>query len=205
MRVKYNRVSTLNQTGNRFQIDKNKYDLELMDKVSGSVDFFERKNGSRIKTLVQSGKVKELVVEELSRLGRNTGNVISTLEYLEDHKVNVFVRNIGMYSRPNGEKNPIWKMITSVMSSIYEMELENIRERTRIGQMVYINNGGKIGRPKGTTLNDNDFLKKEKSRKVISYLQKNYTIREVSKICGVSIGLVMKVKKVFNKLNKETL
>ena len=42
MKVKYNRVSTLNQTGNRFQNDDNTYDLVLMDKVSGKTPFFER-------------------------------------------------------------------------------------------------------------------------------------------------------------------
>ena len=199
MKVKYNRVSTLNQSGNRFQEDDNTYDLVLMDKVSGKTPFFERENGNKIKELVEKGEIKELVVEELSRLGRNTGDVISTLEYLEEHKVNVYVRNIGLYSRPNGEKNPIWKMITSVMSSIYEMELENIRERTRVGQMVYINNGGRMGRPVGTSTNDNEFLKKEKTKKVISYLKKDYSIREISKICEVSLGLVMKVKKIGTK------
>jgi DNA invertase Pin-like site-specific DNA recombinase len=200
MKVKYNRVSTLNQSGNRFQEDINKYDFVFMDVVSGSVKFFDRKYGSRIKELVEKGEISEIVCEELSRLGRNTGDVISTLEYFEEHKVNVFVRNIGLYSRPNGEKNPIWKMITSVMSSIYEMELENIKERTRVGQMVYINNGGKMGRPVGTSTNDNDFLKKEKTKKVLSYLKKEYSIREISKICGVSLGLVMKVKSVGTKL-----
>jgi DNA invertase Pin-like site-specific DNA recombinase len=200
MRIKYNRVSTLNQSGNRFQNDDDIYDLVLMDKVSGKTSFFERENGRKIKELVEKGKVTTIVTEDFSRLGRNTGDMISTLEYLEEHKVNVFVRNIGLYSRPNGEKNPIWKMISSVMSSIYEMELENIKERTRVGQMVYVNNGGRLGRPAGTSTNDNDFLKKEKSKKVMSYLKKDYSIREISKICEVSTGLVMKIKKTTDKL-----
>ncbi len=33
MRVKYNRVSTLGQTGNRFEADTDKYDLVLLDKI----------------------------------------------------------------------------------------------------------------------------------------------------------------------------
>ena len=189
------------QSGKRFQNDENIYDLVLMDKVSGKTSFFERENGRKIKELVEKGKVSTLVTEDFSRLGRNTGDMISTLEYLEEHKVNVFVRNIGLYSRPNGEKNPIWKMISSVMSSIYEMELENIKERTRMGQLVYVNNGGRLGRPVGTSTNDNDFLKKEKSKKVMSYLKKDYSIREISKICNVSTGLVMKIKKATDRLH----
>ncbi|HZK92971.1 MAG TPA: hypothetical protein VFC67_02100 [Prolixibacteraceae bacterium] len=39
MIVKYNRVSTLQQGGNRFSADNEKYDLTLLGKVSGSVPF----------------------------------------------------------------------------------------------------------------------------------------------------------------------
>ena len=201
MTIKYNRVSTVMQSGKRFQNDENIYDLVLMDKVSGKTSFFERENGRKIKELVEKGKVSTLVTEDFSRLGRNTGDMISTLEYLEEHNVNVFVRNLGLYSRPNGEKNPIWKMISSVMASVYEQEVESIAERTRAGQISYLNNGGRLGRPTGTNENDNDFLKKEKSKRIISFLKKDYSIREISKICDVSTGLVMKVKKATDRLH----
>jgi hypothetical protein len=49
MRVKYNRISSLSQTGNRFTADTEKYDLTLMDKISGSVSFFDRPKASELK------------------------------------------------------------------------------------------------------------------------------------------------------------
>jgi DNA invertase Pin-like site-specific DNA recombinase len=200
MKIKYNRVSSISQTGNRYEHDTEKYDLTMLDRVSGSVPFFERTKGLELKRLVEEGKVSVIVVEEFSRLGRNTGDVINTLDWLDKNEVNVFVRNIGLYSRPNGEKNPIWKMISSVMSSLYEMELDNIRERTKVGRLVYIQNGGVLGRKIGTNETENDFIKKPKSQKVIEYLKKEYTIREICKICDVSIGTTMKVKKIGTKL-----
>jgi len=109
MRIKYNRVSTLNQSGERFKVDEGKYDKVILDKVSGSIPFQERDGGIEIKKLVEQGKLKELVLEELSRCGRNTGDVINTLEWLDENEINVAVRNIGLESRPNGKKNPIWK------------------------------------------------------------------------------------------------
>ena len=45
MKVKYNRVSTISQTGDRFTMDKEIYDLVLLDKVSGSIGFKERPKG----------------------------------------------------------------------------------------------------------------------------------------------------------------
>lgn len=80
MRVKYNRVSTILQTGNRFDADNEKYDLILMDKISGSVPFKERPQAKILIDYIEQGLVVELVVEELSRLGRHTGDCISTLE-----------------------------------------------------------------------------------------------------------------------------
>jgi DNA invertase Pin-like site-specific DNA recombinase len=195
MKVKYNRVSTLQQSGDRFSADNDHYDQVFLDKISGSVGFMDRPKGKEVSKLVNEGKVKELVVEEFSRLGRNTGDVIRTLEWLEGKEVNVTVRNIGLQSRPNGKKNPIWKMISSVMSSLYEMELENIKERTAVGRQVYLQKGGILGRPLGSNESEMIFLQKEMSLNVIKSLKKGLTVREVSKVVGVSTRSVMKVKK----------
>ena len=196
MRVKYNRVSTLNQSGERFKVDESKYDKVILDKVSGTVPFKEREGGQEVVKLVEKGQLKELVLEELSRGGRNTGDVITTLQWLDDNGVNVIVRNIGLESRPNGKRNPIWKMITSVMSSLYEMELENIKERTHYGRMMYLKNGGKLGRPKGSTESEKEFLNKPDSKEIRNHLERDLSIREISKIVGCSTNKVMKVKKM---------
>jgi DNA invertase Pin-like site-specific DNA recombinase len=200
MKVKYNRVSTLQQTGDRFSVDNDKYNIVFLDKVSGSVGFKDRPKGKEVTKLVDEGKVRELVVEEFSRLGRNTGDVIRTLEWLELKGINVVVRNLGLQSRPNGKKNPIWKMISSVMSSLYEMELENIKERTSVGRQVYLQKGGILGRPAGSNESEMIFLQKEMSLNVIKSLKKGLTVREVSKVVGVSTRSVMKVKKTGVKL-----
>jgi DNA invertase Pin-like site-specific DNA recombinase len=202
MRVKLNRVSTSQQTGDRFEMDTEKYDLTLFERVSGTIPFFERENGKELKKLVDEGKVKELVVEEISRISRSVKDTINVLQWLDDNEVNVYVRNLGLHSRPNGQKNPIWNMISSVMSSLYEMELENIRFRTRVGQLVYIQKGGVMGRKKGTTENDQKFLDKPKNKMILEHLKKDkFTIREISKLCDVSFNTIIKVKKVSQKLN----
>lgn len=201
MRVKYNRVSTLIQTGNRFEADKEKYDIVFLDKISGSVSFKNRPKSKELIRLVDDGKISEIVVEEFSRLGRSTGDVIQTLEWLEKKEINVIVRNIGLQSRSNGKKNPIWKMISSVMSSLYEMELENILERTSVGRMVYVQNGGVLGRPVGTNEGDFNFINKPKNKKALEYLKKGRTLREIGKLLEMSTKTIQKVKKVAVKLD----
>ena len=68
MKVKYNRVSTLGQSGDRFSVDREKYDLTLLDKVSGTLPFRERPKGQEVIKLVEEDKITELVVEELADL-----------------------------------------------------------------------------------------------------------------------------------------
>ena len=204
MVIKYNRTSTNSQEGNRFQEDPTKYDLVLFDKgVSGSVEFRSRPKGQYLLNLVQEGKVTKVVFEDLSRSGRNTVDVITTLRFLDENEVNVEVRNIGLQSRPNGKKNPIWNMITSVMSSIYELERENILERTSMGRKVFVNNGGKLGRPNGSNENDREFLRKEKSQLILKYLRKEkYSMREIVKLTNSSLQTVSKVKKVGQRVGE---
>lgn len=197
MKIKYNRVSTLQQTGDRFFADNEKYDLVLLDKVSGTVPFMQREKGKEIVKLIEDGKITDLVVEELSRLGRNVGDVVLTLQWLDSKGVNVIVRNMGnLQSRPNNTKNKIFELITSVMSSLYSMELENIKERTMAGRMVYVQKGGKLGRPAGACEGERKFIEKEKSKEIIKYLNKQRTIREISKCTSASNKTIIKTKRI---------
>jgi DNA invertase Pin-like site-specific DNA recombinase len=197
MKIKYNRTSTINQDGERFKLDKEDYDLTLFDKgVSGKIPFKEREKGVELVKLVSEGKVSELVVEELSRLGRNTIDTLTTLKWLEDNYVNVVVRGMGnLQSHVNGKKNPIWNLVTSVMSSLYELERENIMERTEMGRRMFVFNGGKLGRKVGTTENRQEFLQKEKTQKIISLLDKGKSVRDIASRLGVSTRTIVKVRK----------
>ena len=80
------------------------------------------------------------------------------------------------------------------MTGIYSLELENIKERTKMGRLVYVQNGGVLGRPVGATENKAAFLKKESSQQIVKALNKGLTVREASKVVGVSTKTVMKVK-----------
>ena len=87
MKVKYNRTSTINQKGERFKLDKENYDLTINDfGVSGKIPFNRRNGGIKLTKLVNEGKVTEVIVEELSRLGRNTIDTLTTLKSFEERE-----------------------------------------------------------------------------------------------------------------------
>ena len=81
------------------------------------------------------------------------------------------------------------------MSSLYELERENILERTEMGRKMYVMNGGKLGRKVGTTESRNDFLKKDRTKKIISLLEKGKSVRDISSRLGVSPKTIVKVRK----------
>jgi DNA invertase Pin-like site-specific DNA recombinase len=198
MRIKYNRTSTINQEGNRFSLDSEKYDLTLFDKgVSGVIPFKDRpmvKN--KLLPLLEKNEVTELWVEELSRLGRNTVDTINTLKFFDDLGVTVVVKNLGnLKSIIDGKKNPMWNLITSVVSSINDMEKTNILERTSAGREVYRMRGGKLGRKNGTHESRNAFLEKDKTKEIISLLKCGKSVRDISGRLSVSSATVCKVKK----------
>jgi len=205
MRIKYNRTSTIQQEGERFKLDKEVYDLTIFDKgVSGKIPFSEREGGIKLTQLIWEGKVTEVVVEELSRLGRNTIDTLTTLKFFNDSDVNVVVRGMGnLQSLVNGKKNPIWNLITSVMSSLYELERENILERTEMGRKMYVINGGKLGRKVGTVESRDSFLQKDKTKKIFNLLEKGKSVRDISGRLGVSTKTVVKVRKYWDKPRKE--
>ena len=203
MKVKYNRTSTINQTGERYKLDEDGYDLTLFDKgVSGKVPFKEREKGRVLVELIEKGEVETIVVEELSRLGRNTVDVLTTLQWLEEKGVNVVVRGMGnLQSQVDGKKNPIWNLITSVMSSLYELEREQIKERTEMGRKMYVINGGKLGRRTGSNENIQSFLQKPKVKQIQSLLEKGKSVRDICGRLEVSPTTVVKVKKSFLEMS----
>ena len=200
MRVKYQRTSTIEQHGERFGMDKEQYDLVLFDRgISGTKPFRERTNGIKIITLVEQGTLKELIVPELRDVGRNTFDTISVLDFMERHSVIVTIQSLGnLQSIVEGKKNPLWTLVSSIMSSLYQMELENLKLRTHMGRQSYIMKGGKLGRKIGTKENDSSFMLKPKTREIISLLKKGKSTRDICGRLNVSPNLVTKVRKILN-------
>lgn len=202
MKVRYHRVSTHHQTAGRLETDKEKYDLEFFEKISGKVNFKDRPKAKELINLIEQKKISSLHVLELSRLGRNTSDVISTLGWLQEMGINVVIKNIGLETMPQGVINPIAKLLTGILASIYELERQNIMERSAQGITAYLARGGTLGRKKGSTISDAKFMDKLTSKKCLELLKKGRTIRECAKICDISTRTVQKVKKIADKLEK---
>lgn len=207
MKIKYERISHHSQQleGRRL-LDKNEYDAKFLDVISGKVKCLDRPEFKKVMDLVKANPKAELYIDDFSRLGRNTGDVITTCEVLDEVGINIVCLDNGMQSRPNGELNPMWKLLVGVLSSVYELELENIKSRTRSGMIAYREKGNSWGRPIGSNENVVKFMRKSKNQKILDLLKKNRTYKEIKAITGCSESTISKVKrysKLFEKNEAE--
>jgi DNA invertase Pin-like site-specific DNA recombinase len=183
----------MKQSGERFKDDSATYDLTLFDKVSGSIPFDKRPEGARLCKLIEEGKVARVVVEEISRLGRNVMDVSKTLVFLEDHKVNLNIRNMGIESMVEGKPNPTFRLILQIMASISEMEKEHIKERTAQGRAVAVAKGVKMGRKEGTKETKAEFLNKHKNA-VRLLKESDFSIRDIARLEKLAPSTIQRLK-----------
>jgi DNA-binding NarL/FixJ family response regulator len=60
--------------------------------------------------------------------------------------------------------------------------------------MVFVSNGGTLGRPKGTKENENTFMNQTKNKKIVELLNKGWTLRQIAKQLDTSTATIQKVK-----------
>jgi DNA invertase Pin-like site-specific DNA recombinase len=203
MKVKYIRWSTLSQKGDRQKLDKEKYDKIFEEQISGSIAFAKRPKASELLSMIKAGRITDLYVEELSRLGRNAIDILTTLQTCEEHDINVHVINMGQSSKMNEKPNPTFKIISTLFSAIAEQEKELIKERTEMGKIAARQRGVVFGRKKGSEERKSEFILKESSKKILKYLKTgNNTIREISVLTKASTTTILKVKSIASELQQ---
>lgn len=167
----------------------------ITEKISGAKKNSERKGIQQLLKLAEKGKIKKVLIHEVTRLGRDTQQVLTTLETLHSFGVSVHVMNYNLETlNQDGTTNPMSQFLFTILADIGRMERITLIERTKSGLEQAKKNGKILGRPVGTK-KDNESKLKEYS-KVIKYLNEGYTIRDTAKLCNVGTSTVQRVKKL---------
>ncbi len=197
MKVLYTRISTsINQKVDRQIVDKDQYDYVLMDTCIGSTLLYERPKGSEIEKLIKWGKLKELHVHSIDRLGRNTIDVLSTWKDLTEKGIRIICKNPSLQNiDENGKVDKFSELMISILSTLSKFERDQIRERQMEGIRIRKEKGLYRGRRINTRDTPTKLLKKPKSKKILEYIDKGYTYDEISKIVPCSRTTIVKVKK----------
>jgi DNA invertase Pin-like site-specific DNA recombinase len=199
MKVFYVRVSTLEQKTDRQRVNESEYDLIVEDKCSGSIPFFEREGGKKINQLIDKGILTSLSVWTIDRMGRDLLDVLHTIQLLSSKGIRIHFIQQGLVSLDEeGKENPISKMIISILGIVAEMERKQIKERQREGIELAKLRGVYKGRVNGSKEDIRAFLNKPKVAKTIEYLRKGYKASEISRIVGVHVNTITKVKKMIS-------
>jgi len=149
--IGYLRVSTIDQ-----DIDKNKADiLHLVNEKSlGKVHFVEEKVSGRIswkkrkisEIMNELGDNDNIIVSELSRLGRSMLECMEILSIATQKGINIYAVK-GNWQLDHSIQS---KIVAMAFSMAAEIERDLISQRTKEALRVKKTQGVKLGRPKGT-------------------------------------------------------
>ena len=201
--VIYSRVSTQGQDYSR-QIDELRtyaisqswtVDAIFAEKISGAKKNDERLELSRMMDFIEAHQVDKVLIWELSRLGRNTIEVLKTIELLNEAKVSLFIKNYSIETLDaDGKPNIMAQFLVTILAEVARMERSTIKERMDSGYIKYRAEGGMVGRKIGYR-KDNNILREEYAD-VFRLLKKDLSIRNIAKITNHSLNTVMKCKKM---------
>ncbi len=173
--------------------------LRLEEIGSGSKNNKDRDSIKLIEQLAEQGKINKVIVQELSRLGRKTGQSISLIEKLAELKVSVYekARNIETLNE-DGTLNAISSMILSVLASLHSMESSERNSRIVSGIKSRQRGGLPFGRPEGSVEDIKKFVAKH-SELVKSYRSgEKLSLRKRARLYGKSVNTVRKVERLMN-------
>ena len=206
--VIYSRVSTSIQDYKRQTEEllsyskKMNYDVVSIfeEKVSGYKKNEDRPELLNMISFIKENKIDKVLCWELSRLGRNTIEVLKTIELLNENCISLYIKNHNIETLNDDCKiNPMSQFMIQILTSISEMERTTIRQRIKSGYDSYINNGGKVGRKVGFRKEDSIFLNENKE--IIKLLKQNYSVRNIMKITSKSNGTIQKVRNILLNTN----
>lgn len=194
MKAKYIRVSTTHQNTDRQEVNTD--DVKLFtDQISGSIKFTDRPQGKKLIKAIEKKEIDHVIVHAIDRLGRNQIDVLQTIEFFKAHKCNLTIQNIGIDLFVEDQKeNPIFGIITSVMSCFAEKERNDMLERQKEGIAIAKAKGVYVGRRVGSVDDQKKVL--EKHSDVVKCHEKKMSIRETASVTKKSKSTVQKVFKI---------
>ena len=143
-----------------------KLDKIIVDEgISGSGDKTDKRDGyNSVMDMINNDEVNTLVVISISRWGRNLGEIYKSVELMTKKDVNFFSikENIDTSS-------PYGRFTINLLSSLYEMELELVRERVKDTLRVKKENNKVYSKvPYGFDRDGDDLIENKKEKRLLN-------------------------------------
>ena len=165
------------------------------EKISGAKKNSERTELKRMIEYVEAHNIDKVTVTELSRLGRDTLQVLEVIETLNSKGISLFIANYNIETlTAEGKVNPMSQFLITILAEVARMERKTIKERMDSGYSNFRANGGKVGRKEGYKKSDADML--QQYAEEVKYLKKGLALRTISKLTGTSVNTISKCKRL---------
>jgi len=204
--VIYSRVSTITQDYKRQTEELKEYAHKMgfqvvsifEEKISGGKYNEERPKLMAMINFIKENKIDKVLCWELSRIGRNTIEVLKTIKLLNDNCISLFIKNYNIETlNEKCEINPLSQFMIQILTSVSEMEKTTIRQRVKSGYDSFRKAGGKVGRKEGFRKDTDALLAEHKD--AVKLLKQGLSVRKVMKLCDKSSGTIQKVKKLIEQ------
>jgi DNA invertase Pin-like site-specific DNA recombinase len=204
--VIYSRVSTITQDYKRQTEELKEYAHKMgfqvvsifEEKISGGKYNEERPKLMAMINFIKENKIDKVLCWELSRIGRNTIEVLKTIKLLNDNCISLFIKNYNIETlNDKCEINPLSQFMIQILTSVSEMEKTTIRQRVKSGYDSFRKAGGKVGRKEGFRKDTEALLAEHKD--AVKLLKQGLSVRKVMKLTDKSSGTIQKVKKLIEQ------
>ena len=166
------------------------------EKVSGAKKNLERKELLKMIEFVNTHQIDKILVTELSRLGRDTLQVLQTIEILNLNKISLYIQNYNIETlTPEKEINPMSQFLVTILAEVARMERKTIESRLSSGYQNFRNTGGIVGRKSGFRKSE-DIMKDEYAEE-IKMLKKGYSYQHIAQITKTNKNTLTKLRKLF--------
>lgn len=175
--------------------NNNSWSVEAVfaEKISGAKANAERNELLSMVAYVEANSIDKVLVTELSRLGRDTLQVLEVIEMLNSKGISLYIQNYNIETlTAEGKVNAMSQFLITILAEVARMERKTIRERVASGYANYRNNGGKVGRKQGYRKSEEAM--REEYSEVFKLLKKGISLRNISKITNVSVNTIRKCK-----------
>lgn len=178
--------------------ERNGWDIaaSFAEKVSGAKRNTERTELLRMVEYVEANRINKVLVTELSRLGRDTLQILEVIEALNSKGISLYIQNYDIETlTKEGKINPMSQFLITILAEVARMERKSIKERMESGYNNFRARGGLVGRKQGYR-KSNEAMKGEYAEE-IRLLKKGYSLRNVAKLTHTSVNTLRKLHDKF--------
>jgi DNA invertase Pin-like site-specific DNA recombinase len=165
--------------------------------VSGQATEDQRHGLHQVTDLAAAGKIRKVLVHEISRIARRNSVAHRFVETLEKHGVSLYWHAQGIETLlPNAKRNPAAGIMLALLAEMARSEHELLKARIASGLAEARRRGQKLGRPPGTRLEPAQRL--QKHRNIVRLLKNGQSVRNAAKIAGKGVSTVQRIKAVMS-------